>query len=59
MVVIERLPFSVSSSSLRGAQSNDLEGFAGAGQFSMPTFAPGGTLFRADSHIIIFLDFRG
>ena len=37
--------------SLHGVQSNDLEGLAGDGQFSMPITARGGSLLHADSHI--------
>ena len=35
--------------SLHGVQSNDLEGLAGDGQFSMPITARGGSLLHADS----------
>ncbi|MGE4293985.1 MAG: hypothetical protein AB7E32_17490, partial [Desulfovibrio sp.] len=35
--------------SLHGVQSNDLEGLAGEGQFSMPITAKGGSLLHADS----------
>ncbi|MBU0599027.1 hypothetical protein KKF61_08660, partial [Patescibacteria group bacterium] len=36
--------------SLHGVQSNDLEGLAGDGQFSMPITTRGGSLLHADSH---------
>jgi len=41
--------------SLHGVQSNDLEGLAGDGQFSMPITARGGSLLHADSHSIYVL----
>ncbi|NCC86203.1 MAG: hypothetical protein EOM03_19215 [Clostridia bacterium] len=40
---------------LKVVQSNDLEWFAGLGQFSMPISARGGSLFHADSQMVLQL----